>query len=116
MSLPALHLVDGLEEFLFDRDDLLAWLRTVVIACLAAAPGDTATEIRDYAKRAYRSLGPEQKWIIAKKQKAVFLDCERDGNPELGRLLRRLQDDWAVPSATSTRADAQVIRFDAGGR
>jgi hypothetical protein len=116
MSLPALHLVDGLGEFLFDRDDLLAWLRTVVIACLAAAPGDTATEIRDYAKRAYRSLGPEQKWIIAKKQKAVFRDCERDGNPELGRLLRNLQDDWAVPSATSTRADAQVIRFDAGGR
>jgi hypothetical protein len=116
MSLPALQLVDGLEEFLFDRDDLLAWLRTVVIACLAAASGDTATEIREYAKRAYESLRPEQKRIIAEKQEVVFRDCERDGNCELGRLLRTLQDDWAVPSANPTKAGGRVMHCNADAR
>lgn len=103
MSLPALQLVDGLEEFLVDSDDLLAWLQTVVIACLAA-PAETAAAVRDYAKRAYGALGPEQKRIIDEKQAAVVWDCEREGKHGLGRLLLGLQDDWAVPLANSTKA------------
>ena len=107
MSRPALRLVDGLEEFVFDTDDLLAWLRTLVIACLAA-PRDAGTEIRDYARRAYRRFPAKQKRAIVEKQEAVFQDCERDGNPELGRMLRRLQEDWSVPSADSPQAEVVV--------
>jgi hypothetical protein len=102
MSVPALQLVDGLEEFLFDSDDLLAWLRTLVVTSLAA-PCDSGTEIRDYARRAYGSLSANQKRIVVEKQTAVFLDCERDGNAELGGMLRRLQDDWSVASVNSAQ-------------
>lgn len=105
MSISALHLVEGLEEFLVDTDDIMAWLRTVVIACLAA-PGVSGTEIRAYARRAYCSFPLKQKRSIVEKQEAVFQDCERDGNPELGRMLRSLQDDWSVPPANSTQAVA----------
>jgi hypothetical protein len=107
MSRPALQLVDGLEEFVVDTDDILAWLRTLVIACLAA-PGDSGTEIRDYARRAYGRFPAKQKRAIVEKQEAVFQDCERDGNPELGHMLRRLQEDWSVPSADSTQAQVVV--------
>ncbi|MGZ4832072.1 MAG: hypothetical protein ACXVZQ_04045 [Terriglobales bacterium] len=103
MSLPALQLVDGLEEFLLDSEDLLAWLRTVVIACLAA-PAETASAIRDYAKRAYGALSQEQRRIIDDKQAAVIRDCEGEGKHGLGRLLLRLQDDWAVQSANPAKA------------
>lgn len=115
MSLPALHLVDGLEEFICDPDDILAWLRTLVIACLAA-PGDSGAEIREYARRAYCGLPAKQKRAIVEKQEAVFQDCERDGNPELGRLLRRLQEDWSVPPANSTQAVVQRMAEVATGR
>lgn len=111
MSLPALQLVDGLEEFLLDREDLLAWLRTVVIACLAA-PAETAAAIRDYAKGAYGALGQEQKRIIDEKQAAVIRDCEREGKHGLGCLLLGLQDDWAVQSKRGQRG-GWVICSDA---
>jgi hypothetical protein len=109
MSRPALRLVDGLEEFVFDTDDILAWLRSVVIACLAA-PGDSGTEIRDYARRAYGRFPAKQKRAIVEKQEAVFQDCERDGNLELGSMLRRLQEGWSVPPANSAQAE-MVVRI-----
>lgn len=115
MSLPALKLVDGLEEFVLDAEDILAWLRTLVIACLAA-PGDSSTEIRDYARRAYCSLSAKQKRAILEKQESVFQDCERDGNPELGGMLRRLQEEWSVPPAHSTQAVVVRIAEVATGR
>jgi hypothetical protein len=102
MSLPALLLVDGLEEFLFDDDDLLVWLKAVVIACLAA-PAETANATRDYARRVYGELGPEQQRIIAEKQAAVIGDCEREGNHGLGYLLRTLQENWNNSSAYSAK-------------
>lgn len=105
MSLPALQLVDGVEEFLVDTDDILAWLRSLVIACLAA-PGESRTEIREYARRAYTRFSARQKRAIVEKQEAVFRDCERDGNPELGRMLRRLQEDWSLPPVNSNQAAA----------
>ena len=109
MSLPALHSVDGLEEFVSDTDDILVWLPTLVIACLAA-PADSSAEIRDYARRAYGRFPAKQKRAIVEKQEAVFLDCERDGNPELGGLLRRLQEQWCVPPANSTPAFGRANR------
>jgi hypothetical protein len=103
MSLPALQLVDGLEEFFVDSDDILAWLRTLVIACLAA-PGESRTEIRDYARRAYGSFSATQKRAIVEKQEAVFQDCEREGNSELGCMLRRLQENWSLPPPNPNQA------------
>jgi len=115
MSLTALQLVDGLEEFVFDTDDLLAWLRTLVIACLVA-PADSGTEIRNYARRAYGRFPPTEKRAIVEKQEAVFQDCEREGNPELGRMLRRLQEDWSVPPANSTQAAVMRCAEASNGR
>jgi hypothetical protein len=115
MSLPALQLVDGLEEFVPDTDDLLSWLRTMVIACLAA-PGESGTEIREYARRAYGSFSKAQKQVIAEKQEAVFQDCERDGHSELGRMLRRLQEDWSVPPANSTQTAVMRCAEASNGR
>lgn len=94
MSLRTLDLVDGTEEFLVDTDTLLAWLQAVVIACIAS-PGETAGAIRGYAARAYSNMSAEQKRIILRKQEAVFRDCERHHNPELGRMLRTLQESWS---------------------
>jgi hypothetical protein len=79
------------------------WLQAVVIASLAA-PAERAGAIRKYAKRAYSGMGPAQKRIIAEKHAAVLRDCDREGNHGLGRLLRNLQDEWAMVPVDSAKA------------
>ncbi len=115
LSSPPLDLIDGIEEFLFDDDDVLVWLQAAVIASLVG-PAEKVRATREYAKRAYRAIGPVQRRIIEEKHAAVLRDCEREGNHGLAHLLRNLLDDWAETPAGIDQSGGQVHGRSQGSR